>query len=74
MMGNRTDQIWAHKGKETQVEEDSYIHNQRSIKIYIKIYIYIFFFIIIIIIVIIITGLSQQQHKNNEVNLMKQKF
>ncbi len=26
MMGNRTDQIWAHKGKETQVEEDKVWH------------------------------------------------
>ncbi len=26
MKGNRTDQIWAHKGKETQAEEDKVWH------------------------------------------------
>ncbi len=31
MMGNRTDQIWAHKGKETQVEEDKVWHMSRAV-------------------------------------------
>ncbi len=34
MMGNRTDQIWAHKGKETQVEEDKVWQCPRNISYY----------------------------------------
>jgi len=47
MMGNRKDHIWAHKGKETQVEEDKVWHSfkfvwQLLITLVMKVYKYIY--------------------------------